>query len=169
MWYLIWWNHSQKCHKNIWVWDLVALAQCPILIRMNSILVDLMKRLYYRILTTSVLLCVSPGAMATDHNYQDDNSYFASKYHYKHSHHWRSRSISKQNSSGHWGRHHHHGIQLDGHDGRPWEYLILERIIMLSIFCALGPKIFLIAWWGEYWCDKHTKFIIDHEILLITF
>lgn len=78
-----------------------------------------MKHLYSSILLVSVSLGIASSAMATDHNYQDDNSYFASKYHYKHPHHWRGKNNLNQNTTAHWGRHHHHGIHLDGHDGRP--------------------------------------------------
>ena len=58
-------------------------------------------------------------AFATDHHYPDNNKYFASKYHHRHSQHWQNETHVKQNKPAHWGRHHHHGIHLDGHDGRP--------------------------------------------------
>ncbi len=58
-------------------------------------------------------------SLASDHIYGDDNSYFASKYHKRNPHHWRKNHQSASPRPKHWGRHHHHGIALDGNDGRP--------------------------------------------------
>ncbi len=72
----------------------------------------------YWIVTVS-LLSVQSFAFASDHHYRDDNAYFSSKYHYRHPHHWRTADQHKSKRPKHWGRHHHHGIRLDGDDGRP--------------------------------------------------
>ena len=68
-------------------------------------------------LLSSLYLIASP-AHANDHQYPDDNGYFASKYHQRHSDHWNEKNMMVDEDPPHWGRHHHHGIQLDGNDGR---------------------------------------------------
>jgi hypothetical protein len=68
-------------------------------------------------LCASLFTTVTP-ALANDHQYPDDNGYFSSKYHHRHSQHWNNKKITIDEDSSHWGRHHHHGIQLDGNDGR---------------------------------------------------
>lgn len=69
-------------------------------------------------LVAAALLSGQGVSLASDHHYRDDNSYFASKYHKRNPHHWR-KSPQSSHKPKHWGRHHHHGIALDGNDGRP--------------------------------------------------
>jgi len=78
-----------------------------------------MKKLNYSVVTASFLFVTTSQALATDHHYTDNNSYFASKYHHRHAHHWQNSNSHKHSKPTHWGRHHHHGIKLDGNDGRP--------------------------------------------------
>lgn len=68
----------------------------------------------------SMLALSSPSVVtAADYHYRNDNAYFSSKYHHKHSYHWQNANKHEgKSNSNHWGRHHHHGIHLEGSDGR---------------------------------------------------
>jgi len=78
-----------------------------------------MKRAVKLSVVAFTLLAGQYPVLAGDHTYHDDNAYFASKYHHRHPHHWTNNGRGAANRPAHWGRHHHHGIALDGNDGRP--------------------------------------------------
>jgi hypothetical protein len=74
-----------------------------------------MSKLALPLLITIGVVAFAGPSFADHTNRGDTNQYLASKYHHKHSHHWNHSSKSTPERHGnHWGRHHHHGIHLEG-------------------------------------------------------
>jgi hypothetical protein len=72
-----------------------------------------MRKLALPLLVTVCFVAVTGPSYADHTNHGDTDRYMASKYHHRHSHHWDHSSASRHNRN-HWGRHHHHGIHLEG-------------------------------------------------------